>query len=123
MHEMGIALSIYGIAREAAASRGRGQLRRVRVAIGELSAVEPDLLRYAWEAVTGEGPDADAELEVDWHKARQFCPSCNEEKDRTEGSWLRLCPVCASPLRVEGGTELDVIQVEYDAEEDDESGG
>lgn len=122
MHEMGIALSIYRIAREVVAAQGPGQLRRVRVAIGELSAVEPDLLRYAWEAVTADGPDARTELEVDWHKARQFCSSCNEEKDRTEGSWLRLCPECAQPLRVEGGTELDVIRVEYDAEEDDEPG-
>jgi hydrogenase nickel incorporation protein HypA/HybF len=119
---MGIALSIYRIAREAVASQGNGQLRRVRVAIGELSAVEPDLLRYAWEAVTADSRDAGTELEVDWRKARQFCPSCNEEKDRTEGSWLRLCPECDRPLRVEGGTELDVMQVEYDAEEDDESG-
>jgi Zn finger protein HypA/HybF involved in hydrogenase expression len=119
---MGIAVSIYRIARDAVASQPPGRLCRVRVAVGELSAVEPDLLRYAWEAVTAEGVDAGAELDVDWCRARQFCPSCNEEKDRTEGGWLRLCPDCAQPLRVEGGTELDVVRVEYDAEEDDEQG-
>jgi hydrogenase nickel incorporation protein HypA/HybF len=119
---MGIAVSIYEIAREAVASLGPGQVRSVRIAIGELAAVEPDLLRYAWEAVTAGGADAGAELDVDWCRARQFCSSCNEEKDRAEGSWLRLCPDCEQPLRVEGGTELDVIRVEYDAEEDDEPG-
>ena len=36
-----------------------------RTEVGELSAVEPDLLIYAWQAAVDETPDAGAELEVD----------------------------------------------------------
>ena len=57
MHELGIATEIYRVSRRAGDERGAGALERVKVAVGELSAVEPDLLRFAWEAVVRDGPD------------------------------------------------------------------
>jgi Zn finger protein HypA/HybF involved in hydrogenase expression len=90
----------------------------VRVAIGELAAVEPDLLAFAWEALTAEGPDAGSRLEIIWCPADQRCASCGEVKDRAEGSWLRLCPDCGLPLEVRGGEELDVLEVTYLADID-----
>lgn len=119
MHEMGIAANIYELAQQSVSGHGPGRLLKVRVAIGELSAVEPDLLRYAWEATTSVTPDAGCEMEVEWHPARQFCPSCKQDRSRSEGSWLRICTECGGPLRVEGGTELDLLQIEYDSEEDE----
>jgi hydrogenase nickel incorporation protein HypA/HybF len=116
MHELGIAAEIHRVCREAASAHGPGRLVRVKVAVGELSAVEPELLRYAWEAVTGEGPDGASVLEVDWRPAKQFCASCGENRPRADGSWLRLCPDCGQPLRVEGGDELDILEAEFEAD-------
>ncbi len=113
MHELSIAQEIYRVSRAAVAARGTGRLESVKVAIGELTAVEPDLLTFAWEALVGTGPDAGSVLEVEWHPARQFCVACDAEKPRAERTWLRLCPDCGGGLRISGGEELDVLQVAF----------
>jgi hydrogenase nickel incorporation protein HypA/HybF len=119
MHEMGIAMSILDSCRAAMAQHGGGRLEEVRIAVGELSAIEPELLRFAWEAVVGGGPHASCRLAIDWRPARQRCPHCGEEKARAAGSWLRVCPDCGQPLQLEGGDELDILHlsfVSYDAD-------
>jgi hydrogenase nickel insertion protein HypA len=113
LHELSIAQEIYRTSRSAVAAHGPGRLERVKVAVGELTAVEPDLLTFAWEALTGNGPDAGSVLEVEWHPARQFCPACGADKPRAQGTWLRLCPDCGQALQVSGGQELDVLQVAF----------
>lgn len=110
-------MEVYRMSREAADARGDGRLVSVRVAVGELSAVEPDLLSFAWDAVTAGGPDAGSRLVIERHDARQICGACGEVAERAAGSWLRLCPRCDLPLRVEGGDELDLLQIEFAGEE------
>ena len=114
MHEMGLAVEIRRLAREAVAGRGPGRIETVRVAVGELSAVEPDLLAFAWEAAMAGTEDAAAKLEVDFRAARQTCPACGEITDRARGSWLRLCPRCGEGLTVSGGDDLDVLKVVFE---------
>ena len=111
MHETSIAISIYEAAQAAMQQYGPSRLESVCVAVGELSAVEPELLRFAWEAVVSESPDEAAVLQIEWRPARQVCSQCGEEKTRSVGSWLRLCEECGQPLQVEGGAELDLLQV------------
>jgi hydrogenase nickel incorporation protein HypA/HybF len=113
VHEVGIAAEIHRIARGAADSRGGGKLESVTVAIGDLAAVEPDLLRFAWTAVVGGGPDEGARLVVDWKPARQICALCGDVPERAAGTWLRLCPRCQEPLAVVGGDELDVRTIAF----------
>lgn len=119
MHEMGIAIEIYRTCREAVREHGEGRLTHARIAVGELSAVEPDLLSFGWQAVIADTPDEGAELEIEWCRADQRCPSCNEAKERSEGTWFRLCPDCGAPLQVSGGDELDVLEVSFETEDAD----
>jgi len=121
VHELNLATEIHRTCRATIDARGGGRLDVARVAIGELAAVEPELLVYAWEAVVAAGADAGARLEVEWHPARQTCPKCGEVKDREAGIWLRLCPECGRPLRVEGGDELDVIELSYTADGEEQA--
>jgi hydrogenase nickel incorporation protein HypA/HybF len=114
VHEMGIAIEVYRTCRETIEAHGGGRLQGVRLAVGELSAVEPDLLVSAWEAVVFDSSDASAELEIRWCPALQFCSSCNQAKERSEGSWMRVCPDCGSPLQVSGGDELDVLDLTFE---------
>lgn len=116
VHEMGVVQEIHRISREAADANGGGRLTSVTVAVGELSAIEPALLAFAWEAITTGGPDAGSRLEVDWRPARQLCETCGEVAERAPGTWLRLCPRCDLPLRIEGGDELDVLHVDITQE-------
>ncbi len=110
MHETSIAFSILETAQRLA---GSGRLQTIRIAVGELCAVEPELLRFAWEAVVAGGTHASADLEIDWRPARQFCPNCNEEKSRDGGNWLVHCPDCGEALRIEGGYELEILEISY----------
>jgi hydrogenase nickel incorporation protein HypA/HybF len=118
MHEMGIALEIYRTCREAVREHGEGRLQSVRIAVGELAAVEPDLLAFGWQAVVADSPDEGAEIEIEWCPADQRCPKCGESKDRSEGSWLRICPDCSMPLEVRGGDELDVLEITFETDDE-----
>lgn len=113
VHELSIAQEIYRMSRDAVASHGPGRLESVRVAIGELTAIEPDLLVFAWQALTEGGADAGSTLAVEWHGARQHCPACDADKPRAQASWLHLCPDCGGVLVVSGGDELDLLQVTF----------
>ena len=61
---MGLAADILQIARRTADDNGGGCLESVSVIVGDLAAVEPDLLGFAWQALVGASPDAGARLEV-----------------------------------------------------------
>ncbi len=111
MHELGIAMEVLRLSRERLGAAG-GRIASVTVAVGELSAVEPDLLRFAWEAAVRGTPDEGAAMAIEWCRARQTCASCGDVPERAPGSWLRLCPQCGGALRVEGGQELDLLRVE-----------
>lgn len=114
MHETGIAAEIYAISRRTADGHGGGRLASVKVLVGELSAIEPDLLTFAWVAITSGGPDAGARLDVEWRAARQTCHACGEIPERAKGTWLKLCPRCGGGLRIEGGDELDIRDVTFE---------
>jgi Zn finger protein HypA/HybF involved in hydrogenase expression len=116
---MGIAIEVYRACKAAVEHLGPGKIDEARVAVGELAAVEPDLLVFAWQAVTADGPDREAKLEVQWCPARQFCAECNESKQRSEGSWLRICPDCGQILKVDGGDELDLLEVSFTTDDDE----
>jgi hydrogenase nickel incorporation protein HypA/HybF len=113
MHELSLVTEVHRACRARVDAQGGGRLEHVTIAVGELSAVEPDLLAFAWEAVTAGGPDAGAVLEVEWRPARQTCADCGEIAERAPGSWLRLCPRCQQPLYIEGGDELDILRFSF----------
>jgi Zn finger protein HypA/HybF involved in hydrogenase expression len=113
---MGLAAEIHRIARETADVEGGGRLDSVTVVVGDLAAVEPDLLGFAWDAALAGGPDEGARLIVDWRPARQICVFCGDVPERAAGSWLRLCPGCQEPLAVIGGDELEVRRIAFTQE-------
>ncbi len=100
MHEMGLAIEIRRIAREAVAGRGPGRIEIVHVAVGELAAVEPDLLGFAWEAAVAGTEDAASRLEVDFRPARQTCPLVR--RDRGPRAGLVAPPLPALRRRAHG---------------------
>lgn len=118
MHELSIAQSILESTRTALAPYPGARVERVRVAVGELTAIEPDLLRFAWEALLDGAPEAGCVLDIEWRPARQYCPACGGPLERPERGWLGACGSCGGLLRVEGGQELDLLQVTFSLPED-----
>lgn len=109
MHELSIAESLLELCRRRLLAGQR--LVHVRIEVGELAAVEPQLLRSAWTAVVAGTAHAAAVLQIEWRPAEQHCVACGVVAERQPGSWLRLCPHCRQPLAVRGGAELDLIAV------------
>ena len=114
MHEMSLASEILRTSRAAMAERGGVRLERVLVAVGELTALEPDLLRFAWEALTADTSDAGSVLDVEWRPAIQHCANCGDLPGHRPGSWLPLCPTCNEPLKIVGGQDLDLLQISFE---------
>lgn len=108
-------MEILRASQETITEYGGSKLLRVKVAVGELSAVEPELLLYAWEAVVAGTGAEGSKLEVEFCPAKQRCPNCGPVA-REPGAWHPLCLSCGSPLEVEGGTELELLQVEFETD-------
>ena len=117
MHEACIARDLYRAAREAVPDCDGARIEKVRVRVGALAAVDPGLLRYAWQAVVQESADPRAELEILWCPVKFHCPDCGEDKRQGIGSWLEACPDCGRSVMVTGGEELDVLEVRCAAAE------
>jgi hydrogenase nickel insertion protein HypA len=112
MHELSLADEIHRMCRDRM-DGAAGRLERVCLAVGELAAVEPDLLRFAWEAVIAGGPDEGAVLEIEWRDARQTCEACGEAAKRGKLDWPGACLHCGGALSITGGMELDLLKFEY----------
>jgi hydrogenase nickel incorporation protein HypA/HybF len=111
VHELSIATAIH---RQCRARLPRGaRLEQVSVRVGELAALDAELLGYAWEAVVAGGPDAGATLAIERVPARLLCDACERAVERAAGEWRTSCPSCGGPLRVEGGTELDLLRFSH----------
>jgi Zn finger protein HypA/HybF involved in hydrogenase expression len=111
MHELSLVQALARLVDDECAER-RARARSVRIAVGELESVEPSSLAHAWSAVA----ERHGELVVDYEPARQVCASCGPILDRQPGSWLRLCPQCGSPLAVEGGRALELVEIDFQPE-------
>lgn len=111
MHELSIVLALRRTCMSGIDERRGDRLASVRVRIGELSGVEPELLARAWELAC-----PDVALAIEREAARCTCPDCGPIADELRGSWLVPCPRCGAPVRVHGGDALDVIEITFQTE-------
>ncbi|MGB9074788.1 MAG: hydrogenase maturation nickel metallochaperone HypA [Terriglobales bacterium] len=116
MHEMGIANSILdGVAAEARRRPGSRPVK-VGVRIGELAGLDPDALRFAFEALTVETPLAGLELDIEYRAPRGRCRECAREFEVR--NFELLCPACGSRnAEVISGDELEFAYLEVEENE------
>ncbi len=113
MHEMSIANSILEAVRKESAARGGAHVSKVGVRVGELAAVDPESLRFCFEAIVKDSDLEPLVLEIEVRPRQQRCPTCNltfAVKD-----YNVACPTCGS-LATEcvSGDELDMAYLELD---------
>ena len=116
MHEMGIANSI--LTAVAAESRRHPGSRPVKVGvrIGELAGVDPEALRFAFDALILDTEMHGLELAIEYRAPRGRCRECAREYEVRE--FELQCPGCGS-LNAEciSGDELDFAYLEVEENE------
>lgn len=113
MHEIGIAESILDAVKAETRQRPGWVPRKVAVRIGELAAVDPDALRFGFEALTRETELKSLGLEIEVGPRRHLCSPCNLEYQVVEFD-LR-CPQCGQESATcVGGDELKIAYLEME---------
>ena len=111
MHEMALAESVLEIVADAARRNGATQVRAVRLAVGRLSHVEPEALRFAFDVVTRNGIAHGARLEILATDGAAWCMQCSDTVPLAR--FGDACPCCGSyQLQVSGGDDLRVQDIE-----------
>jgi hydrogenase nickel incorporation protein HypA/HybF len=113
MHELSIASAILDRTKAVSQQNGNARVLKVALRIGEISGVEPDALRFGFEALCRDTPMQDTALEIQLCKRRQRCRTCAAEFE-PEGC-LTSCPACGADDSVcVAGKELDVMFIELE---------
>ncbi len=113
MHEVAIAQSIVELVNDQAVALGFKRVHAVRLSIGALASVEPDALRFGFDAVTAGTVAEGARLEIDRPPGRGFCLGCEHDIEVTARGVP--CPSCGGfQWLVTAGEELSVKDLEVD---------
>lgn len=110
MHEMSLAESVLEIIEESARAQDFRRVRRVVLEIGELAAVEPEAMRFCFDAVMRGTLAEGAELQIVETPGEGRCEACGAAVAMTER--YGLCPDCGSAkLQVTAGERMRVLDL------------
>ena len=112
MHEVGIMESTIEAVLRQAAQHHAVQVHRLVLRIGTLAGVEPESLRFAFDAVTRDTIVAGAELAIESIPAQAYCAACAKDFG-VERGFIFTCPTCGQLSgELRQGRELELIRIE-----------
>jgi hydrogenase nickel incorporation protein HypA/HybF len=116
---MGIALQVIEIAAASIPEDlRRARVARVNLAVGKLSAVVSDSLRFCFEVAAKETPLEGAELAIEEVDVVARCNACDHQWTIEEPAFS--CPLCKSGnITLVSGRELDIRSIEIEDETND----
>jgi hydrogenase nickel incorporation protein HypA/HybF len=110
MHEMSLAENVMQIIEESACTQYFLRVRVVVLEIGKLAVVEPDAMRFCFDAVTRGTLAEGAKLQIIETPGAGICLACGEEVEMHEQ--YGLCPSCGSPrLKITAGNQIRVKDI------------
>jgi hydrogenase nickel incorporation protein HypA/HybF len=111
MHEMTLAEGVLQIVEDAARREGLRHVRAVWLEIGQLASVEPEAMRFCFDAVARDSVAEGARLEIVATAGAAWCNVCSEQVALAELG--APCPRCGGyRLRLTQGTGMRVIELE-----------
>lgn len=110
MHELSIARALIDLVRLHLPEGAL--LRSVCVRIGPLQGVDPDSMRFAWQAVTVGGPLQGSELSLTYTPWDLHCRVCG--RCWRSDSWSESCLCGSTDVDPAGTDELTLISLEVD---------
>jgi hydrogenase nickel incorporation protein HypA/HybF len=113
MHEMSLAEGVLRIAEETARAQGFARVKAVRLEIGALAQVEPEAMRFCFDAVTRDSIAQGARLEIVCAPGTAWCAKCSDSVPVQ--ALFDDCPRCGSTqLQLTGGQEMRVKELEVE---------
>jgi len=114
MHEVTVCDSLLDLVEETARKHGAKQVISVRVRIGEISGVVPELLLHAFEVLAPERQlTRKASLVMDRVKPLARCEACGKDFEPTD--YIFICPACGSgKTKLIAGDELSLDRIEME---------
>ncbi len=111
MHEISLCRSILTIIQEKARELKAEKIISVRVGAGRLVAANPDIMRFAFEAVTKGTLAEGAKFIVEDEPALGYCEHCQQEA--AIQNYFDACPLCNQyGLTIIRGESLEVLSME-----------
>lgn len=113
MHEMSLAEGVLQILEDAARAQSFARVKTVWLEIGRLSSVEPEAMRFCFDAVTRGSLADGARLEIIDVPGRGQCLACGAVVEIA--AVYDPCPRCGEhPVQPTGGTEMRVKELEVE---------
>ena len=111
---MSIALNIIDILKGEMERHDAARLKGVKLKIGELTAVEPDSLKFCFETLT-EGTNMEGTtLTIEEISLKAICSICNAQF-KLDRYFTTPCPKCGGkPGDLLSGRELDIVSMEIE---------
>lgn len=112
MHEASLVLAMCEEIIRLAEQEGAKGVSSITVRFGELSGIEKEAFRFAFEVYQKDNPlFGKAELRIEIVPAKSRCRDCGKE---TLSSPFGPCPSCGQwGLELLSGEELDLVRVEF----------
>jgi hydrogenase nickel incorporation protein HypA/HybF len=110
---MSLAEGVLQILQDQAKAQHFAQVKTVWLEIGELSHVDPDAIRFCFDAVVRDSIAEGAKLEIIRTPGQAWCHDC--AKAVAVSSLIDACPVCGGfKLNVTAGEDMRVRELEVD---------
>jgi hydrogenase nickel incorporation protein HypA/HybF len=117
MHELSAAQSIFETVQTTLQGRELHSVKSVKLRIGKLSGIVPDSLDFCFTALTMETLLQGVVLEIELIPFVLKCRTCKSSFESETG--IVVCPTCcATDAEVLSGTELQVVGIELNDEEE-----
>lgn len=111
MHELSIAEGVLQVVEAQLTASGATRVHTLTLAVGALSGVVPEALRFAWSAVARGTACEGATLLIEEVPVACYCIACACEFPARAGDYT--CPTCAAvSSEVRRGRELQLMRME-----------
>jgi hydrogenase nickel incorporation protein HypA/HybF len=88
------------------------RVRVVRLQVGVLGHVEPDALRFCFDAIARGTVAEGARLEIEMRAGEGWCPACRRAAPLEDR--FADCPQCGEVLQMTAGDDLRLTELEVD---------
>ncbi len=113
MHEYSIVQNLLDLCEQNAVANNATKVHRVVVGIGEMSSVEPQLLKTAFDTFKLDTIASDAMMEIQRTSLKAECFDCSADFVPTMSDFL--CPKCGSAnTKLVSGDELLLLSLEIE---------